>query len=208
MRSVLLACYLLAAAAAHGSESAEGLVRAIEAHHARTADLVARFSQSYRSGMLGREIVERGVVWVKRPGRMRWEYQEPEAKLFVSDGRRFYFYVPAERQVVVSEQDPRHSLAARLLWGQGGLLDEFVASLDEPLEEGALRLRLEPRQPQADVERATIDAEPGGRIRAILLEDVQGNRTRFRFEKLRENSGLGDARFRFEIPAGVEVIRG
>jgi len=208
MRAPLLACLLLAAHAARASDSAQGLVRAIQEHHARTADIVARFTQSYRSGMLGREIVERGVVSIKRPGLMRWEYKDPESKLFVSDGRTFYFYVPADRQVVVSEQDPRHSLAARLLSGQGGLLDEFEASLEEPLEEGVLRLRLVPRQPQADVERAIVDAEPGGRIRSILLEDVQGNRTRFRFEDVRENTGLADRLFRFEVPKGVEVIRG
>ncbi len=208
MCALLLACLLLAAPAAGGSDSARGLVRAIEEHHARTTDIVARFSQSYRSGMLGREIVERGVVSIKRPGRMRWEYKDPEAKLFVSDGHTFYFYVPSDRQVVVSEQDPRHSLAARLLSGQGGLLDEFEAALEEPVEDGVLRLRLVPRQPQADVERALVDAEPGGRIRSILLEDVQGNRTRFRFDDVRENTGLADRLFRFDVPKGVEVIRG
>jgi outer membrane lipoprotein carrier protein len=208
MRAALLACLLLATPAVEGSDLAQGLVRAIEEHHARTADMVARFSQSYRSGLLGREIVERGVVSIKRPGRMRWEYKDPEPKLFVSDGRTFYFYVPADRQVVVSEHDPRHSLAARLLSGKGGLLDEFQASLEEPLEPGVLRLRLVPRQAQADVESATIHAEPRGRIRSILLEDVQGNRTRFRFEAVRENTGLADRLFRFEVPSGVEVIRG
>ena len=65
-----------------------------------------------------------------------------------------------------------------------------------------------PRQPQADVERAFVDVEPRGRIRSILLEDVQGNRTRFRFENVRENTGLADRLFRFEVPKGVEVIRG
>ena len=65
--------------------------------------------------MIGREIVERGVVSIKRPGRMRWEYKDPEAKLFISDGRTFYFYVPADRQVGVSEQDAERSLAGRLL---------------------------------------------------------------------------------------------
>lgn len=188
--------------------SARGLVRAIEEHHARTVDLVARFTQSYRSGMLGREIVERGVVWVKQPGRMRWEYKDPEAKLFVSDGRSFYFYVPADRQVLVSEQDPRRSLAARLLSGAGGLLDEFEASLEAPPEERVMRLRLVPRQAQSDVTSATVDAEPGGRIRAVLIEDLQGNRTRFRFESVRENTGVSDRLFRFEPPKGVEVIRG
>jgi outer membrane lipoprotein carrier protein len=139
---------------------------------------------------------------------MRWEYKDPEAKLFVSDGRAFYFYVPADRQVIVSEQDTERSLAGRLLSGRGGLLDEFDASLDEPLEEGVVRLKLVPRREQPDVERAFVDAETTGRIRSILIEDVQGNRTRFRFEGVRENTGLGDRLFRFDVPAGVEVIRG
>ena len=208
MRAALVACLVFAAPLAEASDLARGFVRAIEEHHARLSDMVARFSQSYRSGMLGREIVERGVVSLKRPGRMRWEYKDPEPKLFVSDGRSFYFYVPADKQVVVSEQDPQHSLAARLLSGAGGIVDEFEASLEEPLEEGVLRLRLVPRQPQADVERATIDAEPSGRIRSILLEDPQGNRTRFRFEGVRENIGLEERLFRFELPKGVEVVRG
>ncbi len=202
---------LLAASASEtGTDGsvAQGLVRAIEEHHARTVDIVARFSQSYRSGLLGREITERGVVQIKAPGRMRWEYKDPEPKLFVTDGRTSYFYVPADKQVVVSEQDVKHSLAARLLSGKGGLLDEFTASLEEPVEEGVLRLRLVPRQPQADIERALVDVEPRGRIRAILLEDLQGNRTRFRFEDVRENTGLADRLFRFEPPKGVEVIRG
>jgi len=209
MRAAITASLLLAAQVTGSDESlARTLVRAIEQHQAQTTDLVARFSQSYRSGLLGREITERGVVQIKPPGRMRWEYKDPEDKLFVTDGRTFYFYVPADKQVVVSEQDVKHSLAARLLSGKGGILDEFTATVEEPEEEGVLRLKLVPRQPQADVERATLDVEPRGRIRSILLEDVQGNRTRFRFEGVRENTGVADRVFRFEVPKGVEVIQG
>jgi len=183
-------------------------VRRIEERYGRTTDLVARFTQAYRSGLLGREIVERGVVSIKQPGRMRWEYTDPEKKLFVSDGRTFYFYVPADRQVVVSEQDATRSLAARLLSGRGGLLDEFDASLDEPPEDGVFRVKLVPRREQPNVERAFVDVEPSGRIRSILLQDVQGSRTRFRFESVRENTGLKDKLFRFDVPAGVEVVHG
>jgi outer membrane lipoprotein carrier protein len=209
MLFLLLTALALAATGATGDAGlAESLVRRIEERNARTHDLVARFTQSYRSGILGRETTERGVVFIKRPGRMRWEYKDPERKLFVSDGRTFYFYVPADKQVIVSEQDQQRSLAARLLYGKGGLAEEFSASLDEPLEEGVVRLRLVPRREQPDVERALVDVEPSGRIRAILLEDVQGNRTRFSFEGLRENTGLKDELFRFEVPKGVEVIRG
>jgi outer membrane lipoprotein carrier protein len=209
MRAAFTASLLLAAQVSGSDESlARSLVRTIEQHHAQTTDLVARFSQSYRSGLLGREITERGVVQIKPPGRMRWEYKDPEDKLFVTDGHTFYFYVPADKQVIVSEQDVKHSLAARLLSGKGGILDEFTASVEQPEEEGVLRLKLVPREPQADVERATVDLEPSGRIRSILLEDVQGNRTRFRFEGVRENTGVADHLFRFQVPKGVEVIRG
>ncbi len=190
------------------ARTAESLLRKIEERNARTRDLVARFTQSYRSGMLGREVTERGVVFVKHPGRMRWEYKDPERKLFVSDGKTFYFYVPADKQVIVSEQDEQRSLAARLLFGKSGLAEEFSAALDAAPEPGVFRLLLVPRREQADVQRATIDLEPSGRIRGILLEDVQGNRTRFRFDDVRENTGLPDELFRFEAPKGVEVIRG
>jgi len=211
MLALVIAAMLPSAAAAVPAADAalaQALLRRVEQHHAHTSDLVARFSQSYRSGMLGREITERGVVSVKRPGRMRWEYKDPEPKLFVSDGRTFYFYVPADKQVIVSEQDEQRSLAARLLSGKGGLAEEFDVTLESPPEEGVVRLKLVPRREQPDVQRAFLDVEPSGRIRSILLDDVQGNRTRFRFESVRENVGLRDELFRFQTPSGVELIRG
>jgi outer membrane lipoprotein carrier protein len=213
MRVAALSALLLAAGPVAPPQDgdpgrAESLVRRIETRHARTQDLAARFVQSYRSGLLGRELVERGKVAIKRPGRMRWEYQEPEEKLFISDGETFYFYVPEDKQVIVQEQDAQRSLAARLLFGQGGLLDEFEATLDEPFEEGVERVRLVPRAEDAELERAFVEVDPSGLVRSILLEDLQGNRTRFRFEDLKENTGLKDELFRFEIPRGVEEIRG
>jgi outer membrane lipoprotein carrier protein len=209
----LLVAALLSPAAVQGSDAGDAvrartLLQKLEQHNAAMTDLVARFTQSYRSGMIGREVSERGIVSIKRPGRMRWEYKDPEPKLFVSDGRTFYFYVPADKQVIVSEQDEQRSLAARLLSGRGGLAEEFTASLESPLEEGVVRLKLVPRREQAELERAFVDLEPSGRVRSIQLDDVQGNRTRFRFDGVRENTGLRDELFRFEVPKGVEVIRG
>jgi outer membrane lipoprotein carrier protein len=213
MSAALLLALLLAAGSAAPAEDpgpglAESLVERIEERHARTTDLVARFEQTYRSGLLGRALVERGVVSIKQPGRMRWEYQDPEEKLFISDGENFYFYVPEDEQVIVQKQDEQRSLAARLLFGRGGLLEEFEATLDEPFEEGVLRVRLTPRREDAELERAYVDVEPAGVVRSITIEDIQGNRTRFRFEDLEENTGLKDELFRFEVPSGVEVIRG
>jgi outer membrane lipoprotein carrier protein len=196
------------AGAADDDAIARRVVQRLEQANARGTGLVARFVQSYRSGLLGREVVEKGRVSVKRPGRMRWEYESPERKLFISDGKNFYFYIPEDHQVIVQREDDQRSLAARLLGGEGGLLDEFRATLDEPDEEGVLRVRLVPRREEAELERAFVDVEPSGRLRSILVEDVQGGRTSFRFEDVRETASLPDALFRFEIPPGVEVIHG
>jgi outer membrane lipoprotein carrier protein len=65
----------------------------VEERSRRTTSLVADFVQTYKSAALGRELVERGTLQLKRPGRMRWEYVHPEKKTFVSDGKSFFFYV-------------------------------------------------------------------------------------------------------------------
>ena len=187
---------------------AQGIVKRIEERQARAGDLTARFVQVYRSGPLGREITERGVLSIKRPGRMLWEYKDPEKKTFVADGRSFYFYVPADRQVIVRQQDEERSIPSLFLSGKGDLLGQFTAEMDTPPAEGLLRVRLTPRKAEADIAHVTVDVEPSGQVRQIEVEDAEGNRSRFRFDDIRENVGLPDRLFRFEVPPGVEVIQG
>jgi outer membrane lipoprotein carrier protein len=205
---MLLALLGLAFAAAAPIPEVSGVVERVEARHRRVVDLTARFEQTYRSGLLGREIVERGTLSLKRPGRMLWEYREPERKTFVADGRRIFFYVPADRQVVIREQAGQRGVAMGLLSGEFAIRDQFEATLEDAGGRGPTRLRLVPRTPDSDVERATLEVDPEGRITAIEIVDPQGNRSRFRFETIRENVGLPDRLFRFEIPKGVEVVTG
>src|SRR4029453_6005494 len=103
MIAILLAA--LALPAETDASLAQSLVRRLEERQSRAQDMTARFVQSYRSGVLGKEIVERGVVRLKRPGRMLWEYKDPEKKTFLSDGHSYWFYVPADRQVIGRDQD-------------------------------------------------------------------------------------------------------
>jgi outer membrane lipoprotein carrier protein len=189
-------------------DPAAALARRIEQRHHRVSDLTARFVQTYRSGILSQEVVEKGVVSLKRPGRMLWEYREPEKKTFVSDGKAFYFYVPEDRQVIVREQAGQRGIPALLLSGRDDLLLEFDAALEKPPAPGLQRLRLTPKKADPEVERVFLDVDQGDRIRGVWVRDVQGNESRFQFEGIRENVGLPDRLFRFEVPRGVEVISG
>jgi outer membrane lipoprotein carrier protein len=187
---------------------AEALARRVEVRHRSLGDLTARFAQSYRSGMLGREVVEKGTVSLKPPGRMLWEYRDPERKTFVSDGRRFYFYVPAERQVIVREQADMRGIPALLLSGRGDVLAQFAVTLDDKAPPGRQRLLLVPRKPDPEVDQVVLDVDATDRIRGIAVRDTQGNRSRFEFDDIKENVGLKDRIFEFKVPQGVEVIAG
>lgn len=186
---------------------AEALARRVEARHRGVSDLTARFVQTYRSGALGREVVERGVLSLKPPSRMRWEYRDPEKKTFVSDGKTSYFYVPADRQVIRRDQSDARDLPAMLLSGHADILATFDVGL-ETAAPGLQRLRLTPRKAEAEIEHLYVDVEDSGRIRGILVIDAQGNRSQFTFDDIHENVGLDDRLFRFEVPHGVEVIAG
>jgi outer membrane lipoprotein carrier protein len=187
------------------ASSALRLAQRIQAHHSEVKDMQARFVQTYSSGLLGREVVERGSLMVKRPHRMLWKYERPEEKVFVSDGKMSYFYVPADRQVVVRDATGDRGVALQILSGHSDLLAEFqVFAVDGSSD----RVRLVPRRADAEVGEVVIEADGVGRVRWIEIVDLQGNRSSFRFEDVKENKGLSDRLFEFKVPAGVEVVSG
>jgi outer membrane lipoprotein carrier protein len=206
---VALALVLTAVSAAAPpppSADAEAVARRIEEHHRGVHDMKARFVQSYSSGLLGRELVERGTLAIKRPDRMLWEYREPEKKTFVSNGRKSYFYVPADKQVVVRDaREATSDIASKLLSGRGDLFAEFQVFAVPGAPD---RIRLTPRGEAAEVREVILEADAAGRIRALESVDLQGNRSRFRFEDVQENVGLADSLFEFKVPHGVEVVSG
>ena len=187
---------------------AEALAVRIERKHRGLTGLTARFTQTYRSGMLGKAIVEKGSLSLKPPGRMRWEYRDPERKTVVSDGRTFYCYVPADRQVIVREQADSRGIPALLLSGRGDILSQFAVTEEDAPSAGVRRLRLVPRKPDPEIDHVLLDADEAARIRGITIVDAQGSRSQFAFDGFKENVTLKDSLFEFEVPRGVEVVTG
>src|SRR5438270_11728010 len=69
---------------------------AIDDHYNTLKSFKANFVEAYQGGGITRN--ESGVLWLKKPGRMRWEYRQPREKLFLTDSQTAYFYVPGDRQ--------------------------------------------------------------------------------------------------------------
>jgi outer membrane lipoprotein carrier protein len=179
-------------------------------NHIRT--LQAEFTEFYRGA--GMERTESGTLWLKKPGKMRWEYRSPKEKLFVSDGKDAWFYLPGDRQVrkapVRKLDDLRSPL--RLLLGKTRLEQELqglsLASDVAPLIAGNIVLRGVPKGMADRASQVLLEITPDSRIVRIVIEQVDGSVTEYRFDQQRENVEISDQQFRFNPPAGVEMVEG
>lgn len=185
---------------------ARALLESFDARGRTIRDFTAKFTQTYRSGALGRAIVETGTVKVKRPSRMLFEYTTPEKKLFVADGETYYFYVPRDKQVMVQNQRGDRRATARIL-AEGRLLDHFDCTGEEKDVLGR-KLILVPKanEKDANVARIAVVLDGQARLLALEIQDAEGSTSRMVFEGFKENVGLKDSEFRFDVPKGVEVI--
>ena len=97
-----LAVSLTAPLAAQAPKASE-LAARVQQRYASVRAFSADFTHTYQGGVLKQKTTERGTLVIKKPGRMRWTYTAPEKKEFVSDGKQLYSYLPAEKQVYVSD---------------------------------------------------------------------------------------------------------
>ncbi len=169
------------------------------------------FRQTYRAP--GIHQVESGIFSLMKPGLMRWEYQTPEEKLFIADGRDSYLYTPEDHQVMVQrfgKADMRNTPLDFLL-GRGEILKSFSVSWETDLGarfQGTLMLHLVPLAPDAEYGSIVIECDAGTYdVRRMILRERTGNMSEFEFENLQTNKDLDRKQFVFKIPKGVEVIR-
>ena len=87
-------------AAGRGARTCREYVRQFESSYHAVRTIRADFTQTYVSG--GRTRVESGVVYFARGGLMRWDYERPQPKLFLSDGKTMMLYIPEEKQLTRS----------------------------------------------------------------------------------------------------------
>jgi outer membrane lipoprotein carrier protein len=171
-------------------------------------DFTADFVHDSEGGLLRKKQTESGEVQVKKPGKMRWDYKKPEPKVFVSDGRRIYLYVPADNQVIVNPvpEEDQATTAVLFLVGKGNLTRDFTVTYGEGGTSETYALRLQPRLPERDYDwlQIVIDRQTM-QIRSLSAADNQGGRSTFRFSSVKENVGLADKAFEFKIPRGADV---
>jgi outer membrane lipoprotein carrier protein len=209
---MLLALLFAATPGSMGAADVKAIASAIDAHYNHLRSLQAEFTEVYRGS--GMERSESGTLWLKKPGKMRWEYRSPKEKLFVSDGKDAWFYVPedqqARRQAAKKLDDARSPLA--FLLGKTKLEKELrglsLAPDITPIVSGDAVLRGVPKGLEDQVAEIVLEVTPENRIVRLVIQGVDGASTEYRFLDQKEDVAVGDGRFGFKPPAGTEVVEG
>jgi len=216
--------------AAEKKASLQDVVSALEKGYTSLQDVQADFAQKTVIAGVNREQKGSGELLLKKPASatamFRFNYLKPKQQI-VSNGKQVWFYLPENKQVMVSSVTDMfkggNSIALNYLTGLGHVSRDFNAGFaQEPQDKnGNYQLELIPKNPspvlaklQLTVSAAAVEQFlQDGSVRDIfpvlasLIHDAGGNQTRIEYSRVRVNKGLADSRFSFKVPSGVEVIR-
>jgi len=207
---VSAAFWIAMATTAYALPNVHAVAQRVDEHYNQLQSFQADFTEIYQGSGIQREEV--GTLWLKKPGKMRWEYRSPEEKLFLADGKATWLYLPAEKQARKSPlknlEDLRSPLA--FLLGKTKLEKELKALSFAPdiqaWKPEDVMLRGVPRGLEDRVEQVVLEITPEHRIARILIHAVDDSVTEYRFSNSKENVEVADKQFRFTAPSGTEMI--
>jgi outer membrane lipoprotein carrier protein len=199
-------------APAAGTLSLDEVVQGLETAYGKMSDLRADFTQTAFNRSLNQTIPAEGTVYLKRGGKLRWEFKEPTPQEIVSDGKTLWVYTPTLNQVNVgTAPEALAGPAGSFLAGLGRLRTHFDVRFLNPAQprdaDGAYVLDLAPKQPLPTLTRLVLSVEPRQwEVRTAVVHDQFENTVTMRFVKMAVNSGLADKLFTFVPPPGVATV--
>lgn len=171
----------------------------VEQHYNSTPALSLDFTQSYAAS--GRRRVESGKLTLRKPGRMRWAYDN--GNIFVTDGKMVWFYQPGANRAEYSKVKESEDLRAPLAFLLGRL--DFKKLFREVREESGEIVAI-PKSDKAPYREVRFTALADGTIQHVKVTGQDASVMDFTFQNERRNVSLDDAQFKFTPPEGTEVI--
>ena len=150
---------------------------------------------------------ESGVLFLRKPGRMRWEYRKPAEKLFLSDGKDVYYYSAAAHRVEKSKIKETDDMRAPLAFLIGRL--DFQRDFREfryRTENGEYHVVAAPKSDKAPYTEVEFIVTTDFTIRELAVKGHDRSLMRFRFSLERANVKFPPTQFTFQAPAGIPIV--
>lgn len=196
---------LFCAGACFGADLS-GLLKSVEERYNRAQTLQVQFRESYTAP--GRPTtMEAGTLSLRKPGRMRWDYTSPAGKLFISDGKTLWLYVPknnrVEKMKVKESEDMRAPLA--FLLGKLNFSKEF-RNIQSRQEGEVAWIAAEPKSDSLPYSKVEFAVTPDARITRVRVTGLDRSVIDFGFENEKRNPVFDSKMFQFQMPAGAELV--
>lgn len=192
--------------AQQNAPSVHELAARVDHRYDQLQSLKAGFSESYAG--LGMTRTESGTLFLRKPGRMMWQYSTPQGKIFLLDGKYAWFYTTGDAQVQripANELDDLRS-PLRFLLGHTQLEKELTGLTVAEARNGCFTLTGVPKGQEKRVTRLALTVTAAGLINAIEVEEADGAITRFTFTDEQPGVEIPAQTFHFTPPAGVPVV--
>jgi outer membrane lipoprotein carrier protein len=194
------------------------VVKQLQARYEQTKDLQADFTQKTNIEGFERPVVSSGKVYIKKPGRLRWDYLNPAKEEIYVNQDDVKVYVPEHKQVLIGKltQMAASQAPLELLQGAAKLDESFdVEPTTGKKERGVGGIRLitlipksKEQESMRSIQRIVVEVFPKTYfIRTVSLYEISGNVATFEFSGLKPNLGLGHDVFDFKAPPDVEVVK-
>jgi outer membrane lipoprotein carrier protein len=187
--------------------SADDLVGKVQSFYTSTKQLSARFRQTTMIGAFGKMSISDGKVYIKKPGKMRWDYfskkdKKKASKSFMSDGTTLWaVYVEDLTFYKKALKDDLLPVAITFLSGKGDLKTDFNAKLDTSGargEKGDLVLELKPKQPSASYKTLWLVIDPSDyRVKQSVILNSNNDTTSYNFYEPDAKKAVADTWFVF-----------
>jgi outer membrane lipoprotein carrier protein len=188
------------------------IVNGVQANYEKINDFHAKFTQEATVRALNKVEKADGEVWLKKPGKMRWNYYRPAKDEIVSDGVMLWFYNYEEKQIIKSPVDKVMDAptTTTFLSGLGKIKEQFIAKFpegDQFDENRNYLIDLIPKDGDEDYNKVTIAVDKKSMfVKDVYIYDPFGNLTKLKLKDIEINKGVPDSLFKFKVPKGVEII--
>lgn len=189
------------------AEDAAEIVSRLQGKYESITSIKADFTQEVSSkGMPAMK--SEGKVWLKKPGKMRWEYKKPAKDLIVSDGKTIWLFQPDLNQVIERPASLSASaMATDFLSGIGSIEKEFDVKL-AAIDSANHVLILTPKQEQSSLRNLILEVNKEKSIvEKTTITDHFGNQTAVTFNNIKLNASMKDSLFKYTPPRGAAVVR-
>lgn len=172
--------------------------------------LQARFEQLYFSASIPEPLRERGQLFLQRPDLMRWQYENPQEKVFLYTGGIVQMYLAEDKQLTRSRIPPEayESDILGIFLGAKSFRDLYVIE-DARFPTDTARVRQVKLTPREEGDYSYLLLEIDDRtwlLRRAIFYEWAGNRREFQFSQVKRNPVLPPKTFELKVPPGTEVI--